>query len=81
MNLKFDIVTFATLTHAMKARKYLGKAGLKSKLIKLDSTKTVMGCTYGLEFNSKDVYDVISILRRNGIDYNHVIGGADGDIS
>lgn len=80
MNLKFDIVTFATITQAMKAKKALGKAGLKSKLVKLDSTKTSHGCSYGLEFNSKHLYDIIAILKQNNIEYNLMTGGEDGDI-
>lgn len=80
MHLKFDIVTFATITHAMKAKKALGKVGLKSKLVKLDSTKTRHGCSYGLEFNSKYLYDVIAALKRDNIEYNLLTGGEGGGI-
>ena len=67
--MKRSILTVNTITIGMKAKKALSKRGIKSALIKIDSSKTQMGCQYGLEFYEKDFYDVISILRANEIQY------------
>lgn len=69
MYLNTTIVTVGTLTYAMKAKKILSRAGIRSKLVKVDSTKTEKGCTHGLEFKSYDLYSVVVALRESGIEY------------
>ena len=53
----------------MKCKKALASRGIKSSLVKIDFTKSENGCQYGIEFNERDFYDVISILRENEIEY------------
>ena len=53
----------------MKAKKALSKQKIKSNLVKIDFSNREVGCQYGLEFNERDFYDVISILRQNDITY------------
>ena len=68
--MKLAIITVGTVTYALKCRKLLSKAGIQSKLVKLDSSKTSKGCTYGIELRSEDFYSAVVILRENGIDYS-----------
>lgn len=67
--MKKSIVTIKTVTIGLKARKILSGHGIKSSLVKIDSEKSENGCRYGLEFNEKDFYDVISALKEKGIEY------------
>lgn len=53
----------------MKAKKLLSRIGIRSELIKVDSTKSKRGCTYGLEIPTADFYDAIAELRRESYDY------------
>jgi hypothetical protein len=53
----------------MKGKKALASRGIKCSLIKIDFTQSENGCQYGLKFNERDYYDVISALRENGIEY------------
>ena len=67
--MKTDIVTVKTITIGLKGKKALAAKGIKSDLIKIDFTKSQKGCQYGLQFNERDFYDVISILREHEIEY------------
>lgn len=67
--MKKSIITVNTITIGMKGKKALSKYGIKSNLVKIDLSKSQKGCQYGLEFGEQDFYDVISILRENGIEY------------
>lgn len=67
--MKRSIVTVTTVTIGMKGKKALARRGIKSSLVKIDFSKNQTGCQYGLEFNENDFYDVVSILRENGIQY------------
>ena len=69
MILKRSIVTVNTITIGMKGKKVLSKNGIKSNLVKIDSSKNQLGCQYGLEFDGNDFYNAVSILRENGIQY------------
>ena len=67
--MKKSILTVKTITIGLKARKALSGCGIKSNLVKSDYTKSESGCQYGLEFNEQDFYEVISTLRKHGINY------------
>ncbi len=72
--MKHSIFTVPTLTIGIKAKKALAKQGIKSKVIKNEGNKGKNGCAYALEFNTRDYYSVIAVLRNNDITYS-VIGG------
>lgn len=63
-------ITVGSVTYAIKVRKLLERAGVKSKLIKVDSSKTKSGCTYGIELQSSFFYDAVNVLKNNGISYS-----------
>ena len=67
--MKTNIVTVKTVTIGLKGKRVLGAKGIKVNIVKIDSTKSMSGCQYGLEFKESQFYDVISILRDNGIEY------------
>ena len=68
--MKRTILAIGTVTNAIRAKKLLGKDNIRSKLVKLDSTKTLNGCSYGLEIFDADMYSAFSILRNEGIVYS-----------
>ena len=67
--MKKSILTVKTITIGLKAKKALSACGIKSKLVKIDYTNSENGCQYGLEFDEQNFYEVISTLRKHGIDY------------
>lgn len=67
--MKKGIITVKTITVGQKGKKALSRSGIKSILVKIDSSKTTSGCQYGLEVNERDFYSAISTLRENGIEY------------
>ena len=69
LNLNKTIITVGSITYAIKCRKLLFKNGIRSKLVKLDSSDIENGCTNGIEITEKDFLTVASILRSNGINY------------
>ena len=62
-------ITVGSVTYAIKVRKLLSRMNVQSKLVKVDASKTVGGCTHGLEFASADYYSVVMELKKAGIKY------------
>ena len=54
---------------AQKARKQLKLINIQSKLVKLDTAKTLSGCSYGLELDECDYYLAVMELKKTGIHY------------
>lgn len=67
--MRSNTVTVKTITIGLKGKKALAAQGIKSDLVKIDFTQTENGCQYGLKFNERDYYNVISILKEQGIEY------------
>ena len=63
-------ITVGSVTYAIKVKKILAGIGIKSKLIKVDSTKSEKGCEYGVEFPSSLFLDVVSELKKEKINYS-----------
>jgi len=66
----FTTITVGSVTYAIKVKKILQGIGIKSKLIKVDSSKTANGCEYGVEFPSALFLDVVSELKKHKINYS-----------
>ena len=60
---------FESITNAMKARKLLRRAGISSRLVRLDEIDSEYGCTYSLEINETLLLDAIAVLRRGSVSY------------
>ena len=75
LSLNTTTITVGSVTYAIKVRKLLEHRGIKSKLIKIDSSKSKSGCAYGIQLQSSFFYDAVSILKSNGVNYS-VYNGA-----
>ena len=64
------IITFASQTYAIKAKRLLERNGIGSDLLKIDSKDGHEGCTHGLRFANTDYFDVIAILKIADISYS-----------
>ena len=63
------IITFGSVTYALKARKLLSKSGINAKLVKVSAEYT-RGCTHGVEIPDDAFFDSINVLKNAGIDYS-----------
>ncbi len=63
-------ITVGSVTYAIKVKKILSGIGIKSKLIKVDSSKANKGCEYGVEFPSAYFLDAVSELKKQKINYS-----------
>ena len=64
-----SIVTVKTVTIGLKGKKALASHGIKSRVVKIDASKSQNGCQYGIEFNADNFYEAVHALRENGIEY------------
>lgn len=62
-------VTVESVTYAQKIKRLLEKRSIRSKLIKNSGDKSGNGCAFGIRIDSRYLYDVVSILKENGINY------------
>ena len=63
-------ITVGSVTYAIKVKKLLERAGIRSRLINVDASVTENGCTYGINIDSSMLYDAVVILKGNGISYS-----------
>ena len=70
MTMKKVTITVSSVTYAIKLKRLLGAMNIKSKLVKFDTTKTMTGCEYGVEFPERFLLDVVSELKARDIAYN-----------
>ena len=68
--MKQTTITVGSVTYAIKAKKALASIGIKTKLIKVDSSKRDLGCEYGIEFPSAYFLDVVAELKKEKINYS-----------
>ena len=67
--MKKSIITFNSITYAIKAQKLLSRKAISSKLIKLDAAGEESGCKYGLEIGKELLYSALCILREEDFEY------------
>ena len=68
--MKKTTVTLDSVTYAIKLRKLLSKAKIKSRLIKVSDGAKLGGCAHGVEFDEEYFYDAVVIMKENGINYS-----------
>ena len=68
--MKQTTITVGSVTYALKAKKALLGIGIKSKLIKVDSSNRELGCEYGLVFPSAYFLDAVAELKEQKINYS-----------
>ena len=74
------IVTVGAVTYAIKLRKMLLRAGIRSKLVKTDGTDGSGGCTHGIKIDERDYYSAIVVMKNSGIEYK-IFDGRYYDLS
>lgn len=67
------IAVFPTLTLAQKAARVLKSENIASEVVKVDSTRTRRGCSWGVAFNESKIYSVRMIFSNNSIAEREII--------
>ena len=67
------IAVFPTLTLAQKAARVLKKENIASEVVKVDSTRTRRGCSWGIAFDESKLYGVRMIFSNNSIAEREII--------
>ncbi len=62
-------ISVGSITYAQKAKRLLRLVDIHTKLVKLDTAKTLGGCTHGLELDERDYYLAVMELKKAGIHY------------
>ena len=62
------IFSIGSLTDAMRAKRALN--GIWINVVKINSSKSRQGCSYGIEFRDKDMYAVAHRLNQLNIPYH-----------
>ncbi len=64
------IVTVDSVTYAIKLRRLLSRAGIRSKLVKIEDTVTNKGCAHAVSISYNDFYNAVSIMKKYGFPYS-----------
>lgn len=64
------IVTVGSVTYAIKLRRLLSRAGIRSKLVKVENQDTKSGCTHAVRISPNDFYNAVVIMKEYGISYS-----------
>ena len=67
------IAVFPTLTLAQKAVRVLKSENIASEVIKVDSTRTRRGCSWGVAFDESKIFSVRMIFSNNSIPEREII--------
>ena len=64
------VITLSSVTYAMKLANQLRRKNIEAEVVKVDSSKTKNGCTYGVKIQMKDIYEAVNILKQLEIPYS-----------
>ena len=67
------IAVFPTLTLAQKAVRVLKNENIASEVIKVDSTRTRRGCSWGVAFDESKIFSVRMVFSNNSIAEREII--------
>lgn len=67
------IAVFPTLTLAQKAVRVLKNENIASEVIKVDSTRTRRGCSWGVAFDESKIYSVRMVFSNNSVAEREII--------
>ncbi|MBO7303831.1 MAG: DUF3343 domain-containing protein [Clostridia bacterium] len=68
--MKTTTITVPSVTYAVKIKKILERKNIVAKLIKIDTDNSKEGCSYGISVSSSNFFDVVALLKQNGIEYS-----------
>ena len=74
--MKKVILTFGSITYAIKVRKLLSGIGIKSKLVKIDPALSEDACLYGVEIEENYFLDAVAELKKREMKYSLYQGGS-----
>lgn len=67
------IAVFPTLTLAQKAARVLNNEKIAADVIKVDSTRTRRGCSWGVVFDESKIFGVRMVFSNNSIAEREII--------
>lgn len=67
------IAVFPTLTRAQKAARVLKNENIAADVVKVDSTKTRRGCSWGVAFDESKLLGVRMVLSNNSLAEREII--------
>lgn len=67
------IAVFPTLTLAQKAQRALRSENIAAETVKVDSSKTRRGCSWGVAFDENTLYNVRMIFSNRSIAEREII--------
>ena len=67
------IAVFPTITLAQKAVRVLKNDGIPSEVVKVDSSRTRRGCSWGAAFDDSKIYSVRMVFSNNSITEREII--------
>ena len=67
------IAVFPTLTLAQKATRILRRESIIAEVIKVDSTRTRRGCSWGTAFPESEIFRVRMVFSNNSIAEREII--------
>ena len=65
-----SVIVLGSVTDGLKVRKALRRNGINAEVIRVSGRSNDSGCSYGIKFRSEFLYDVVRILKHEGIDYS-----------
>ncbi len=70
-----SIAVFPTLTAAERARRALAAAAIPAETVKVDSSRTRRGCSWGVAFFDIQLRGVMAVFGNAGIKTREIIRG------
>lgn len=70
-----SIAVFPTLTAAERARRALAAAAIPAETVKVDSSRTRRGCSWGVAFSDIQLRGVMAVFGNAGIKTREIISG------
>jgi hypothetical protein len=67
------IAVFPTITLAQKAVRVLKSENIASEVVKVDSTRTRRGCSWGVAFDEGKIYSVRMAFSNNNVAEREII--------
>ncbi len=64
------IVSVGSVTYAIKLRRLLSRAGIRSKLVKVEGKDIQSGCQHAVSIRYEDFYNAVVIMREKNIPYS-----------
>ena len=67
------IAVFPTMTLSQKAQRVLRREGIRSEVVKVDSSLTRRGCSWGVAFDAEDLFAVRMQFSTHAINERELI--------